>query len=397
MNRRILNLIVGWAALALMACQENGNTFDATGTFETEEVTVAAKATGELLQFDVVEGQEVSAGDVVGHIESDMLQLQKDQLHTQRSKFDADEKELTTGQRQLDADKDRLNASKSQMDASIRQIEVEKMKVDVTEAASASSKLDLEKQLGVLRQQLANQRRELKRFTELYNDGAVARKQVDDIQYAISVLEKQIVATEDQITSVNKSIDRQMEALQLDKDGADAKIEGVVAQKMGVDAQQTGVDAQKAAVGAKREALEAQRNNIDVQLSQIDRQIENTIVSSPLSGTIIEKYVQKGEYMAPGKPMFKVADTKNMIMRAYVTSQQLEKIKVGQKVAVTADYGNNLQHEYSGVVNWISPNAEFTPKTILTDDERADLVYAVKIAVRNDGGIKIGMYGKVRF
>ena len=268
------------------------------------------------------------------------------------------------------------------------------MKVDVTEAASASSKLDLEKQLGVLRQQLANQRRELKRFTELYNDGAVARKQVDDIQYAISVLEKQIVATEDQITSVNKSIDRQMEALQLDKDGADARIEGVVAQKMGVDAQQTGVDAQKAAVGAKREALEAQRNNIDVQLSQIDRQIENTIVSSPLSGTIIEKYVQKGEYMAPGKPMFKVADTKNMIMRAYVTSQQLEKIKVGQKVAVTADYGNNLQHEYS---NWISPNAEFTPKTILTDDERADLVYAVKIAVRNDGGIKIGMYGKVRF
>ena len=249
----------------------------------------------------------------------------------------------------------------------------------------------------MLRQQLANQRRELKRFTELYNDGAVARKQVDDIQYAISVLEKQIVATEDQITSVNKSIDRQMEALQLDKDGADARIEGVVAQKMGVDAQQTGVDAQKAAVGAKREALEAQRNNIDVQLSQIDRQIENTIVSSPLSGTIIEKYVQKGEYMAPGKPMFKVADTKNMIMRAYVTSQQLEKIKVGQKVAVTADYGNNLQHEYSGVVNWISPNAEFTPKTILTDDERADLVYAVKIAVRNDGGIKIGMYGKVRF
>ena len=211
------------------------------------------------------------------------------------------------------------------------------------------------------------------------------------------MLEKQIVATEDQITSVNKSIDRQMEALQLDKDGADARIEGVVAQKMGVDAQQTGVDAQKAAVGAKREALEAQRNNIDVQLSQIDRQIENTIVSSPLSGTIIEKYVQKGEYMAPGKTMFKVADTKNMIMRAYVTSQQLEKIKVGQKVAVTADYGNNLQHEYSGVVNWISPNAEFTPKTILTDDERADLVYAVKIAVRNDGGIKIGMYGKVRF
>ena len=96
MNRRTFNLIVGWAALALMACQENGNTFDATGTFETEEVTVAAKATGELLLFDVVEGQEVAAGDVVGHIESDMLQLQKDQLHTQRSKFDADEKELTT-------------------------------------------------------------------------------------------------------------------------------------------------------------------------------------------------------------------------------------------------------------------------------------------------------------
>ena len=95
--------------------------------------------------------------------------------------------------------------------------------------------------------------------------------------------------------------------------------------------------------------------------------------------------------------MFKLADTQHMIMRAYITSSQLERVKVGQKVAVTTDYGNNQGKTYEGKVTWIASNAEFTPKTILTEDERADLVYAVKIAVKNDGGIKIGMYGKVKF
>jgi HlyD family secretion protein len=111
---------------------------------------------------------------------------------------------------------------------------------------------------------------------------------------------------------------------------------------------------------------------------------------------VLEKYTEEGEFATIGKPLFKVADTRNMFLRAYITSQQLQKVKVGQHVTVMSDYGNGKRKSYNGTVTWISSRSEFTPKTILTDDERADLVYAVKIAVVNDGYIKIGMYGEVK-
>jgi HlyD family secretion protein len=110
----------------------------------------------------------------------------------------------------------------------------------------------------------------------------------------------------------------------------------------------------------------------------------------------LEKYVERGEFVTTGKPLFKVADTQDMFLRAYVTSAQLQTIKLGQQVKVFADYGDQQKKEYDGTIAWISSRSEFTPKTILTDDERADLVYAVKIAIRNDGYIKIGMYGEVK-
>ena len=112
---------------------------------------------------------------------------------------------------------------------------------------------------------------------------------------------------------------------------------------------------------------------------------------------VLEKYVEQGEFVTAGKPLFKMADIRHIIMRAYVTSAQLQQIKVGQQVKVLADYGNKQIKEYTGTITWISNQSEFTPKTIVTDDERADLVYAIKIAVDNtDGGIKMGMYGKVK-
>ena len=112
--------------------------------------------------------------------------------------------------------------------------------------------------------------------------------------------------------------------------------------------------------------------------------------------TVLEKYTEPGEFATVGKPLFKIADIKHMFLRAYITSQQLEKVKIGQKVTVMADYGNQKRRTYKGTVTWISDYSEFTPKTILTDDERADLVYAVKIAVNNDGYIKTGMYGEIK-
>jgi HlyD family secretion protein len=110
----------------------------------------------------------------------------------------------------------------------------------------------------------------------------------------------------------------------------------------------------------------------------------------------LEKYVERGEFVSVGKPLFKIADTEAMNLRAYFTSAQLQNIKIGQKVKVFADYGNGQRKEYAGTISWISSRSEFTPKTVLTDDERADLVYAVKVAIKNDGFVKIGMYGEVK-
>ena len=320
--------IYALAGLSLMmaACGNKEKDYDATGIFEATEVTVSAKSTGELQFFNVAEGAQVEMGAVVGRIDAVQLELKKQQLETSRG--------------QLSANKRQLASSRN---------------------ANDSRQLDLEKQVSSIRQQIANAKRERQRYTELVNDGAVPRKQLDDINYQIKVLEKQLEATSDQIRSNNASLQDQSA--------------GIKAQMEGIDAQASGLEA---------------------QIRQIEDQIANAEVKSPIAGTVLEKYVEQGEYVAPGKPLFKIADTQEMHMRAYVTSAQLKSIKVGQKVKVFADYGNGQKKEYEGTISWISSRSEFTPKTILTDDERADLVYAVKIAVKNDGYIKIGMYGEVK-
>lgn len=313
--------------LVLTACGNKEQTFDATGTFEMTEVTIAAKAAGELTAFNVTEGDTVGAQQLVGQIDDTQLQLKKGQLETSRSQ---------------------LIASRRQAAA--------------TRGATSSKQLDLERQVAGLKQQIANAKRERQRYSELLRDGAVAGKQVDEISYQISVLEKQLAATQEQIRSNNASL---------------------AEQAAGIDAQIQGID--------------AQIQGINVQQAQLDDQIANTVIKSPLAGTVIEKYAEQGEFVAAGKPLFKVADTRNVVLRAYVTSAQLERVKLGQKVKVMTDYGNNSGKTYDGTIAWIATKAEFTPKTIVTEDERADLVYAVKVQVHNGGDIKMGMYGKVKF
>jgi HlyD family secretion protein len=190
----------------------------------------------------------------------------------------------------------------------------------------------------------------------------VPRKQLDDINYQIKVLEKQLEATRDQIRSNNQSLAEQ-----------------------------------NAGIGAQMDGIDSQAAGLEAQIRQIEDQIANANIIAPLAGTVLEKYVELGEYVTTGKPLFKMADTQNMFLRAYVTSAQLQHIKVGQQVKVFADYGDGQKKSYDGTISWISSRSEFTPKTILTDDERADLVYAVKVAVKNDGYVKIGMYGEVKF
>lgn len=319
--------IMAVVLLLLVACGNKEKEYDATGTFEATEVTVSAKSTGELQRFDVTEGQEIDQNVVVGTIDAYQLKLQRQQLENTKE--------------QLKANKKQLNA---------------------TRGATNSKQLDLEKQVASIRQQIANAQRERQRYNELVNDGAVPRKQLDDINYQIKVLEKQLAATQEQIRSNNASLKEQSQ--------------GITAQMEGIDAQQLTVESQKA---------------------QLDDQIANSDIKAPITGSVLEKYVERGEYVTVGKPLFKMADTQNMFIRAYVTSAQLKDIKVGQQVKVFADYGNGQKKSYDGTVTWISSRSEFTPKTILTDDERADLVYAVKIAFKNDGYVKIGMYGEVKF
>ena len=227
--------------------------------------------------------------------------------------------------------------------------------MDENASATSSRQLNIQEQLASLSEQISNEEKEQKRYAELVKDGAVPRKQLDDINNHIKVLQRQYDATRNQINSNNTSLKKQ--AL----------------------------------------AINAQKQGIKAQKRQIEDQINNTQISSPISGVVLEKYVEKGEFISMSKPLFKVADTKTMFIRAYVTSKQLKNIKLGQKATVMADYGNGQKKQYNGIITWISSRSEFTPKTILTDDERADLVYAVKIQFQNDDYVKIGMYGVVKF
>ena len=337
--KKLLLLAIG--VLMVASCGKDKQDYDATGTFEATEITVSAELSGQLKSFNISEGQVLNNGVTVGQIDARQLTLKRNQLATNN---------------------EQLAATHGQLDANKRQLAANKQ-------ATSSRQLDLKKQVAAIRQQIMNQQRERQRFTELLKDGAVARKQVDDIDYQLQVLKKQLAATEEQIASQNASLAEQNK--------------GVTAQMEGIDAQQAVVNAQQAGVRS--------------QQAQIDDQIAHTFIKSPITGTVLEKYAEAGEFVALGKPLFKVANMKRMFIRAYITSAQLKNIKLGQKVKVMADYGKGQKKAYNGVITWISSRSEFTPKTIVTDDERADLVYAIKIQFQNDGYVKIGMYGEVKF
>ena len=337
--KKLLLLAIG--VLMVASCGKDKQDYDATGTFEATEITVSAELSGQLKSFNISEGQVLNNGVTVGQIDPRQLTLKRNQLATNNEQLAATHGQLAANKRQLAANKQ----------------------------ATSSRQLDLKKQVAAIRQQIVNQKRERQRFTELLKDGAVARKQVDDIDYQLQVLKKQLAATEEQIASQNAAL-------------AD--------QNKGITAQMEGIDAQQAVVNAQQAGVRSQQ-------AQIDDQIAHTFIKSPITGTVLEKYAEAGEFVAVGKPLFKVANMKRMFIRAYITSEQLKNIKLGQKVKVMADYGKGQKKAYNGVITWISSRSEFTPKTIVTDDERADLVYAIKIQFQNDGYVKIGMYGEVKF
>ena len=217
-----------------------------------------------------------------------------------------------------------------------------------TQEVYQSQKPDMEKQTSATRQQLAKAQAEQQRYKELVADGAAPSKMLDDATNQVQVLQRQLAAQLSSLSTSTNALSKQMAAT-------------------------------------------------EVQIDQLRDQLRKCHIKAPLKGTVLEKYAERGEFVAVGKPLFKMTDMEQVYIRAYVTSAQLQSIRTGQQVKVFADYGDGKKQEYDGTISWISSRSEFTPKTILTDDERADLVYAVKVRVKNDGFIKIGMYGEVKF
>lgn len=284
--------------LLLASCMGKERDFDATGVFETTEITVSAQGTGEIKQFDLREGQTLQAGQLLGYIDTIQLSLKREEL---------------LGNLQ----------------------------------ATDSRRYDVNRQIASLRQEIATQQRERRRTESLLQANAANRKQLDDINARIAVLEKQLAAQTETLEKGNRS------------------------------------------VGGQVRMLEA-------QIAQVEDLISKCIITSPATGTVLAKYAEPGELAAQGRALFKVGSLKEMYLRVYFTAPQLTMLKVGQSVRVYADMGEDERREYAGIVSWISDQAEFTPKTIQTRDERANLVYAVKVAVHNDGYIKRGMYGEVK-
>ena len=206
--------------------------------------------------------------------------------------------------------------------------------------------IDVNTQIASMEERIRTMKNEKVRIENLLKKNATNQKRLDDINSEISIAEKQLSAQISSFEQGNKSISKEESSLR-------------------------------------------------VQVLQLNDQLEKSRIRSPLSGKVILKYAEAGEVTGFGRPLFKVADIENMILRTYISSAQLTQLKEGQEIDVFADFGEE-RREYKGKVVWVSSKAEFTPKSIHVKEDRDNLVYAVKIQVKNDGYLKIGMYGEIK-
>ncbi len=292
MQRTILLLSV---TFLLFSCSRNDQKSDAYGNFEGTEIIVSAQVPGELMFFDIEEGDLLGKGAVIGLIDTTDLSLSKKLLLQQKQTIGA----------QLQ---------------------------------------NIRSEIEVQQQQLKNNLVNQKRIQNLYNEGAATQKQLDDINGLVDINKKQIAATH-----------------------------------------------------SRKEAIINQMKSVDVQVEQVNRKIEKCMVVNPEKGTVLVKYSEAGELTGTGKPLYKLADLEKMKLKAYISGDQLAHISIGQEVEVMYDDNKLENKKITGIVEWISPTAEFTPKTIQTKEERVNLVYAVKVSVHNNGEIKIGMPGEFNF
>lgn len=229
------------------------------------------------------------------------------------------------------------------------QLYLKKLQLQATTKAVNVRRPDISLQIAATKDQIAKAELDKKRIESMFRDGAATQKQMDDIDAQLAILKSTLGA---QLNTLSTSVN----------------------------------------------SLDKESSVYEIQVAQIEDQLRKSRIVNPIEGTVLNKYAEVKEMTTPGKPLYRIADTKHLFLRAYIISDQLADIKVGQEATVYINTSDGEQKSYKGTVSWISDKAEFTPKTIQTKDERRNLVYAMKIAVENtDGAIKIGMYGDVDF
>ena len=294
------NLIILILLILTFSCSQDTTQADAFGTMESTEIFVAAEMPGKIIKMSAQEGDQIQAGDALAWQDTISLYLQKGQLIAS------------------------MTALKSQLQ-------------------------DIPVQLEVLKQREKILTREINRIEPLVKEGAATSKLLDDLQGELAVVNKQIKATQSQLSTANQAILAQLEPMEW-------------------------------------------------QLRSIDDKIRKSTLTAPQNGTILKKFKESGEYAGPGIPLYKIADLQNMTARVYVTGSQLASLALGQQVQVLYDGPTGELLSLSGKVSWISNQSEFTPKTIQTREERVNLVYALKVRVNNPEGIlKIGMPIEIKF
>ena len=279
-------------AITIISCNKNNEKADAYGNFEATEITVSSESNGKIEFLNVEEGEQLKKGSLVGLIDTLQLHYNREQL---------------------------------------------KASIETVQSKSTS----VLSQINVLNEQLKTAKIEQTRIQNMYAENAATKRQIDEIDGKVKVIEKQISSVQSQNAPILNEI-----------------------------------------------------KSIKVQIEKLDDQIKKSKITNPVDGTVLTKYAEPSEITAFGKPLYKIANLNEMELRVYVTETQLAQIKIGQKVTVAIDADNDTK-KYEGNITWISAQAEFTPKVIQTKEERANLVYAVKVAVKNDGSLKIGMPAEV--
>ena len=305
--------LAGFLAFLMIYSCNKTKSFDASGNFESDEVIVSAQQNGQLLSFNLNEGDTIPMGVMVGQIDTTILKLQMQQAV-----------------------------------ASIQSLKAKTSTVRETNDL-------VEKQLAVQQVELDHQLKERERTANLVKADAATQKQLDDIDALVLQLQKQLNVTKQQL-KVNT----------------------------------TNVNTANSSVLSEKAPLEQ-------TVAQWQEQINKGQVINPINGIVLSKYAMAGEMAMIGKPLYKISNTDTLTLKVYVTGDQLPQIKIGQPVDIRIDSATGGYKNYTGFISMISSKSEFTPKTIQTKDERANLVYAIKIRVKNDGYLKIGMYGEVNF